>query len=126
MDQPVLVDSSVWIQFFRNGGMPDLVRLIEEDLICTNQLILTELLPSLSLLNSKQAIEGLNAIVQIPLSIDWTLIRKYQEVNLAHGINNVGIPDLIIMQQVIENKLTLYSFDKHFRLMNKQFKFEMF
>lgn len=45
-------------------------------------------------------------------------------MNLKDGINNVGIPDLIIMQQVIEEKLVLYTFDKHFKLMNTFLNFE--
>lgn len=41
----VIIDSSVWIEYFKWGGMPKLDRLIEEDLACINEFILPELAP---------------------------------------------------------------------------------
>ncbi len=121
----VLVDSSVWIDYFKNGKNDKLDKLIQEDLICTNELILTELIPFLIHQNHSEIVEELLAIHCIPFSIDWSIIRDYQTSNLAQGINNVGIPDLIIQQQVIQHKLTLYSFDKHFQLMKKYLSFDL-
>ena len=115
----VLVDSSVWIDYFRNGANPLLDRLITEDLVVINEIILTELIPALELQQQKEVIESLGNLEIVPLSIDWSLIRKYQTLNLQNGINKVGIPDLLILQQVIESNLTLYSFDKHFDQMNQ-------
>ncbi len=120
----VLVDSSVWIDYFRNGANPLLDRLITEDLVVINDIILTELIPTLELRQQKEVIESLENLKTIPLSIDWTLIRKYQTLNLKNGINKVGIPDLLIIQQVIESNLTLYSFDKHFGQMSNHLAFK--
>ncbi|MEX0905049.1 MAG: hypothetical protein WD028_04985 [Balneolaceae bacterium] len=39
----VLVDSSVWINYFKTGEVSILDRLIEEDLVCINEIIFTEL-----------------------------------------------------------------------------------
>jgi predicted nucleic acid-binding protein len=122
----VLVDSSVWIDFFRDGIDHSLTQLIAEDLVCTNDVILTELLPSLTKINSKTAINGLLSIERIPLNIDWRILREYQLTNLENGINKVGIPDLMILQQVIFNKLTLHSLDKHFQLMQMNFTYTLF
>ncbi len=121
----VLIDSSVWIDYFKSGINETLDRLIEEDLICTNRLILTELTPFLIHQNQASIVEELNAVNIIPLNIDWDIIQEYQLINLKKGINNVGIPDLIILNQVIQNKLTLFSFDKHFKLMQKHLNFEL-
>jgi len=121
----VLIDSSVWIEYFRSGKPDKLDRLIEEDLTCINELILTELSPSLLLKNETEITEGLNAIDIIPLNIDWDIIRDYQLLNLKNGLNKVGIPDLIILQQVIEQKISLFSFDKHFKLMQNHLNFEL-
>jgi predicted nucleic acid-binding protein len=121
----ILIDSSVWIEYFRSGKPAKLDRIIEEDLVCINELILTELAPSLMLKKETEILEGLNAIEIIPLNIDWDIIRDYQLMNLQNGINNVGIPDLIILQQVIEQKMSLFSFDKHFKLMQKHLHFEL-
>ncbi|MFC4870692.1 PIN domain-containing protein [Negadavirga shengliensis] len=121
----VLVDSSVWIAYFRTGDLDRLDRLIEEDLICTNELILTELGPFLEHQGRNDIWENLRAIENIPLRIAWEEIRRYQLMNLQNGINRVGIPDLIILQQVIEEKISLFSFDKHFKLMQAFLNYEL-
>ena len=122
----VLVDSSVWIDFFRNGNQPQLELLITEDLACTNELILTELLPAIENQRKNELNESLLALEIVPLSIDWDLIRRYQTINIKNSVNKVGIPDLMILQQVIEQKMTLMSLDKHFKLMNNSFSFDWF
>ncbi len=122
----ILVDSSVWINYFKNGQPDVMDRLIREDLFCINEIIYTELAPVLQKQNEMNALEGLAALEKVPLNIDWEIIRKYQLMNLQNGINHVGIPDLIILQQVIDQKLTLFSFDKHFRLMQDHLSFELF
>ena len=44
----ILVDSSVWIDFFRNKNSKNqLPQLLSEDLVFTNDIILAELIPSL-------------------------------------------------------------------------------
>jgi len=121
----VLIDSSVWIEYFRSGRPDKLDQLIEVDMVCINELILTELAPTLLLKNENEIVEGLKAIELIPLNIDWDIIRDYQLMNLKNGINKVGIPDLIILQQVIEHKISLFSFDKHFKLMQSHLNFEL-
>lgn len=121
----VLIDSSVWIQYFRKGGIQKLDRLIEEDLACINELILTELAPALILKDETELLEGLQAMEMIPLNVDWAIICDYQLMNLKSGINKIGIPDLIILQQVIEQKISLFSFDKHFKLMQNHLNFDL-
>lgn len=121
----VLVDSSVWIEYFKSGKIKILDRLIEEDLACINELIFTELAPLLFKKGEDDVVAGLSALELVPLQIDWNIIRDYQLMNLKNGINRVGIPDLIILQQVIDQKITLFSFDKHFALMNEHLNFEI-
>ncbi|HHP7241259.1 MAG TPA: PIN domain-containing protein [Cyclobacteriaceae bacterium] len=120
----VLADSSVWIDYFRNEENTLLDKLISEDLVVTNEVILTELIPAFDLQNQKEVTKSLENLEVVPLSIDWMLIRKYQILILKNGINKVGIPDLLIIQQVIESNSTLYSFNKHFILMNQFLNFE--
>jgi hypothetical protein len=87
--------------------------------------ILSELVPALSVQNQDEVIESLENLDTIPFVIDWMLIRKYQVLNLKNGVNKVGIPDLLILQQVIESNLTLFTFDKHFKLMQNHLTFEL-
>ncbi len=121
----VLVDSSVWIDYFKSGGLPNLDRLIQEDLVCINELILTELLPYLELKKEYDVIDSLITFELIPLNIDWYIIRDYKLMNLKTGINKVGIPDLIILQQVIDQNISLFSLDKHFKLMQSHLSFNL-
>lgn len=100
-------------------------QLLEEDFVCTNDLILTELQPVLMHRGRHDILEGLLALEKIPLRIDWQLIREYQLMNLRNGVNKVGIPDLIIIQQVIDEKLSLFSLDKHFKLMQRFLNFDL-
>ena len=122
----VLVDSSVWIEYFKRGYPSEIDFLIKENLICTNEIILTELMPVLKKNNQDDIINGLRSIDMIELDINWENIREYQLLNLNSGLNHIGIPDLIIIQQVIEQKLSLLSFDKHFKLMKKYLQYELF
>lgn len=122
----VLVDSSVWIDYFRTGKKSNrLDELIDKNLICTNDIILTELIPALRIKKATRVIYLLNEVTKISLNIDWQSIIDHQTLFLEKGINNIGIPDLLILQNVLQNELVLYSFDKHFALMKQFFEFDL-
>jgi len=124
----VLVDSSVWIDYFKGGKNIDVnlfEKLADNNQIVTNQLILAELIPSLTLKNETEVIDILKTIDCISLAINWVEIIRFQSINLKNGINKVGIPDLIIIQNVLQNDLTLFSLDKHLYLMEKFHKYKM-
>lgn len=121
----ILVDSSVWIDYFRNGvKSKNLDIYIKQNVICINDLILAELVPFLKVKNERRVITLLNEITKIPLEINWKKIIEYQTSCIQKGINKIGIPDLIIIDNVIQNDLVLYSFDKHFELINQHIPFE--
>lgn len=121
----ILIDSSVWIEYFKNGNIQLMDDLLNEGFACINDIILTELQPILKHRNRLDILDGLYALEKIPLKIDWGAIRTYQLLNLQNGINKVGIPDLIILQQVIDEKISLFSFDKHFKMMSNHLNFEI-
>ena len=59
----VLVDTSVWIDYFRSGDKSEkLDFLIDENLVVINDLILTELLPLLIVKKEKKVINLLKNI----------------------------------------------------------------
>lgn len=119
----VLVDSSVWIEYFRGSDRcNDLDFLITENLITVNELILAELLPSLHLHRKRKLIALMHEVDRLPMDIDWEEIVRMQTKCLRKGINKVGIPDLLIAQHAIRNELQLYSLDKHFKLIARQFR----
>jgi predicted nucleic acid-binding protein len=122
----VLVDTSVWIDYFRGGtNSQDLDLLIDENLLVTNDLILTELIPYLKIKRQTKVIALLNEIKKLPLDIQWIEIIDYQVKCLKRGANGIGIPDLIIAQNAKQQNCKVYSLDKHFRLLNKVLKLKL-
>ena len=123
----ILVDSSVWIAFFR-GSIPQdaLFELIDTNQICINDLVLSEIVPSLLMKKEKGLVDTLYKIQRYPLSINWLELINFQVKNLRKGINKVGISDLIIMQNVIQQNLVLYALDFHFTKMAEIFHFKIF
>lgn len=122
----ILVDTSVWIDYFREGKHADtLDHLILMDLVCTNEIILTELIPALSHRKQQEVIEALLALPCIPYTIFWEGTRLLQKLNLQNGINKVGLPDLMIAQHCMSAHLELWSLDKHFELMSKNVELKL-
>ncbi|QTQ12394.1 PIN domain-containing protein [Treponema parvum] len=123
----VLVDTSVWIEYFRGSARSSVLKeLIHNNTLCINNLVLAELLPFINLKKEYALKRLLLAIKRVELEIDWDEIIDMQTRNLSHGINKVGIPDLIIAQNAINNNLFLFSFDKHFGLMRDLFALKIF
>jgi len=59
----------------------------------------------------------LEKIQKYPLQIDWDELVALQVQCLKSGSSGIGIPDLIIAQNAIQNNLSVYSTDKHFGFM---------
>jgi predicted nucleic acid-binding protein len=116
----VLVDTSIWIDYFKIGSCSNVLEhLIDENLIVTNDIILTELIPYLKIKKQSKVIKLLHEMNKIPLSIHWEEIIEYQVQCLQSGANGIGIPDLIIAQNAKQNSCHVYSLDKHFKLLNQ-------
>lgn len=116
----VLVDSSVWIDYFRaKGGRDDLDFLIDENVIVINDLVLAEIIPALHVRGQRKLIALLKELSKYPISVDWEDIIRIQITCLRNGINKIGIPDFIIAQHAIQNGLELFTNDKHFSLLAK-------
>jgi len=114
----VLVDTSVWVEYFRSGNNSEkLDFLIDENLIVTNDLILAELIPFLKVRKQRKLTNLLLNINKLNLSISWGQIIEYQYKCLKNGLNGVGIPDLIIAQNAKQNNCEIYSLDNYFSLM---------
>ena len=116
---PVLVDTSIWVEYLRSGNFSEKIDFfIDENLIVTNDLILAELIPFLKVQNQKKLISLLRNVTRLELVINWSQIIEYQYRLLKNGINGVGIPDLIIAQNAIQNHCEIFSQDNHFFLMS--------
>lgn len=122
----ILIDSSVWIDYFRSGTHTgNLDTYIDQNLVSTNHLILAELIPFLKVKKQFKVIKLLKSLTNITLNINWDNIINLQTTCIQKGIKKVGMPDLIILDNVIQNELVLYTLDKHFKQINKHISFEM-
>lgn len=123
----VLIDSSVWIEYFRNGNNYEKVDfLIDENLVVTNDLILAELTPFLKIRKQNNLINLLHTIEKSMININWEQIIELQYQCLQNGLNGVGIPDLILVQNAMQNVSKIYSLDKHFWGMKGFLELEVF
>lgn len=124
----VLVDSSVWVDYFRGDDQNDdrLEWLITEGLVASNELILAELIPPLIIRKHIKLVSLLRTVPLLRLDIDWIGVIEDQVNCIRHGINKVGIPDLIIAQNARIHGVALFTRDKHFRLMAKHLGIELF
>ena len=123
----VIVDTSIWIDYFKGGGKSGkLDYLINENIVVVNDLILAELIPFLKIKKQRTIISLLNAINKLDMNINWDQIIEYQHRCLKKGINGIGLPDLIIVQNAIQNRCEIYSLDNHFKLINKVIKLKLF
>ncbi len=122
----VLVDTSIWIDYFRGGdSSKDMDSLIDENIIVTNDIILAELIPYLKIKKQTKVVKLLHEVNLVPLNIYWEEIIEFQVKCLKAGANGVGIPDLIIAQNAKQNSCMIYSLDKHFLLLNQVLKVKL-
>jgi predicted nucleic acid-binding protein len=116
----ILIDSSAWIEYFRgNKEYLFITELIKNNSICTNDMILTELLPSMIQKKEKKLVELMNSIKKYDIEIIWNELQNLQLMNLQHGNNNVPVTDLIITQNCLQNGLVIIAQEKQFKLMSE-------
>lgn len=122
-----LVDTSIWIDYFKSGANSNrLDSLLEDNSLVINDIVLAELLPFLFLKKQNTIIGLLRGITLLPLTIDWAEIIQWQTACLSIGINGLGIPDLLIAQNAKQHGAAIYSLDKHFRLLNQVIEIPLF
>ena len=100
--------------------------VIDDNLIVTNEIILAELTPYLKIKKHSKVIALLNELNKVSLRIDWNKIIEFQVNCLRNGANGVGIPDLIIAQNALQNGCRVYSLDKHFHLLHETLRIKLF
>lgn len=124
-----LVDSTIWIEFFKGKfkNIIDLVsRLIDEDRIYYNGIIMSELLIGAS--NTKEFsflqsnFEGFKH-----LDTDKSIFEKAAHFGFQLRRKGITVPltDLIISAHAIKHSLILVTSDPHFKLIHKQLKLKL-
>jgi predicted nucleic acid-binding protein len=119
----VLVDTSVWIAFFRekfSTAAKSLDTLLDEGEVCICGLIEAELIPGLRQ-NDRERVRSLLAGVsriEIPPGI-WSNTIKIQEDALARGLGPFSIPDLLLASLAVRNNFPVFSLDRHFEVLSR-------
>ena len=118
----VLVDSTVWISYFRGTKGEERIAealdyLLSGDEASVNEVIRTEVMPMMTVRGEDASL--LEAVRCSALSIDWMDVRALQVKCLRSGLNKVGIGDLVIALDAVSRDEPLFSLDRHFRLIKK-------
>jgi len=123
----VLVDSSVWISYFKSRNDFSFIGdLIDDYRICTNDVILTELLPSIAHKKEFVLANLLRGLCKYDMNINWKELQLYQLLNIRNGNNKVPITDILIAQNCIQNNLILLTQDKHLLLMKNYLPLQIY
>ncbi len=122
----VLVDSSIWIDYFKDGRRSEkLDYLIDENIVVTNDLILAELIPFLRIRNQRKIVGLMETIRKLSMDIVWDEIIEYQYMCLKKGVNGIGLPDLVIAQNAKQHHAEIYTLDGHFTMMKNILELEL-
>jgi predicted nucleic acid-binding protein len=113
-----IVDSNVWIEFFnKKNFFKPVSELLENNTAFINKIILAELLPAARLKKEKDFIECLSGIEMVDLHIDWDEIIEIQFQSIKKGINKLGLLDIAIAQNAKQNKVGIFTINRHMILL---------
>jgi predicted nucleic acid-binding protein len=105
-----LVDTSVFINFFRGEDDTELDLLIREDRVVVSQIVLLEIIKGVTKVEAKKVLnllEGLEVFEDFPPAVACQeLLAKAKHLGLQGGI-----PDLLILADCYVNQIKLYSLD---------------
>ena len=115
----ILVDSSIWIEFFRRPEAPASVildHLLAHRLVCTTGLVKAEVIPGAQ---SAREFRRLRLLFDsLPLAPEregfWTHLTRFRYRLHLKGVLGVGIPDLIIATVAIQNRKLVFTADEDF------------
>lgn len=118
MSQKMLVDTSIWIEYFKNN--PDIAGFMEknliEDHVCLIGIIISELIQGIKNEKEREIIRSnLDAVHYINMEFkDWVRTGDLSSMLRQNGLT-LPLTDITIASAAIENNLMLVTRDKHFR-----------
>jgi predicted nucleic acid-binding protein len=130
MSDKYMIDSSVWITYFRDKEckLKSLIKeLIEKDSVYFNGIIQTELLKGAKSEKNYRTLKNSFNGLQF-LEIDKGLFDNISDTAFKLRRKGITVPltDLIIAVQCIENHLILIHKDRHFEFIQKHFDLKLY
>lgn len=121
MNDRILVDTSAWVKFFREGadnqGVADEVeRLILDDCVCYSEPVYIELVIGAKVKGGIDELKKLFSVFPV-LRVDekvWHDAVK-TAIELRRNGLRVDVPDLLVASTAVLNEATVYHHDKHFQ-----------
>ena len=118
----ILVDSSIWIEFFRHPDASSsraLDRLLAHRLVCTTGVIKAEIVPGARSARDFRRLRRLFDALPLAPERDgfWSHLIRFRRRLHGRGISGVGIPDLIVATVAIQNRKLVFTGDENFARM---------
>jgi len=119
----VIIDTSVWIAFFKSGHSPEkstVTYLLDEDRVILVGVVLSELIQGTRSSQDRQQLqETLIALPYLEMTPhSWLVTGEIGAALREKGIT-VGIPDLIVAALAQEHDCQIYTLDSDFRRIPK-------
>jgi len=113
----ILVDTTIWIEFFRGRSkMADhFEMLLKEDVVCTCGIVKFEVLQGIKSEGEKNKIFSI--LESLPyVEMTKKLWQRAAELSISGKQKGVNLPlsDIFIAAIAIENDLSIYTLDNHF------------
>ena len=120
-EPPILVDTSVWIAYFRKEeSAPPMNELIDSGRVCSTNLIVAELIQGAKSDKEIRVLKDFLDVFPFLREQEETWFKAaYMAYQLRKKGKTMGLADCYLAQIAIENKVGLYSFDKHFKVIGK-------
>jgi predicted nucleic acid-binding protein len=129
-NRPVLVDTSVWVDYLRNGRSKEaeiLDQMLCAGLVVTCEPVKAEIIsgaPTKSEFERLRVLLG--SLLSLNVSLDvWESIAEHRFVLARKGIQ-ASLIDLWIVAAAREHALAIWTLDQDFHRMNKVIPFEIF
>lgn len=123
MSDRILIDTSVWIDFFRRKDaelIEKVAVLLESERAVYTGIIALELINGAKGQKELQALHDTFDIMEKISESDGTYFNAGKAgYELARKGHTLGVVDLLIAQIALENRCALMTFDEHFRIISK-------
>lgn len=128
-DNPVLIDTSVWIDYFRRNPVVhgQVEKLIEERRIGTCRFIVAELLQGARSEEHYSILKETTEVFKLFEETPETWLKAaYVSSQLIRMGKKVGLGDCYIAVLAHQYDIPLWSFDKHFKVIRSVLKFNLY